>query len=255
MKKEKKAAIKKGLKGKHLLTLLDFSQDEIKYLIELSAKLKKGKIKGNRRDDFAGKNIALIFEKASTRTRCAFEVATHDLGGTTTYLGPTGSQMGKKESIEDTARVLGRMYDGIEYRGFGQEIVEALAEHAGVTVWNGLTNEFHPTQVLADLLTMQEHSDKKLKDIKYAYLGDARNNMGNSLLLVGAKMGMDVRIGAPEQVQPERELVDKVNEIAKESGATVTITEDVATAVKDCDFIITDVWVSMGEADEVWLLL
>ena len=252
MKKEKKESIKKGLKGKHLLTLLDFSQEEIKYLLALSAKLKKNKKAGKTRQLFAGKNIALIFEKASTRTRCAFEVATHDLGGSTTYLGPTGSQMGKKESIEDTARVLGRMYDGIEYRGFGQEIVEALAQHAGVTVWNGLTNEYHPTQVLADLLTMKEHSDKKLKDIKYAYLGDARNNMGNSLLIVGAKMGMDVRIGAPKEVQPEKELVARVQDIAKESGAKICITEEVEEAVKDCDFIITDVWVSMGEPDEVW---
>ena len=252
MKDAKKAGIKKGLKGKHLLTLLDFSQDEIKYLLSLSAKLKKRKQAGKSKSSFAGKNIALIFEKASTRTRCAFEVATHDLGGTTTYLGPTGSQMGKKESIEDTARVLGRYYDGIEYRGFGQEIVEALAEHSGVTVWNGLTDEFHPTQVLADLLTMKEHSDKKLKDMKYAYLGDARNNMGNSLLVVGAKMGMDVRIAAPKEVQPEDQLVKKAQAIAIESGAKITITEDVSEAVKDCDFVITDVWVSMGEPDEVW---
>jgi ornithine carbamoyltransferase len=252
MKKDKKATIKKALKGKHLLTLLDFSQDEIKYLLSLSAKLKKNKKAGKSKQIFAGKNIALIFEKASTRTRCAFEVATHDLGGSTTYLGPTGSQMGKKESIEDTARVLGRMYDGIEYRGFGQEIVETLAKHAGVTVWNGLTDEYHPTQVLADLLTMKEHSDKKLKKIQYAYLGDARNNMGNSLLIAGAKMGMDVRIAAPKEVQPDKELVAQVNDIAKESGAKICITENVAEAVKDCDFIITDVWVSMGEPEEVW---
>ena len=252
MKKVKKATIKKALKGKHLLTLLDYSQDEIKYLLSLSAKLKKDKKKGKLNQLFSGKNIALIFEKASTRTRCAFEVATHDLGGTTTYLGPTGSQMGKKESIEDTARVLGRMYDGIEYRGFGQEIVESLAENAGVTVWNGLTNEYHPTQVLADLLTMKEHCDKKYKDIKYAYLGDARNNMGNSLLIIGAKMGMDVRIAAPKEVQPEKELVETVNNIAKGSGANILITEDVEKAVKDCDFIITDVWVSMGEPEDVW---
>ena len=252
MKKVKKATIKKALKGKHLLTLLDYSQDEIKYLLSLSAKLKKDKKKGKLNQLFSGKNIALIFEKASTRTRCAFEVATHDLGGTTTYLGPTGSQMGKKESIEDTARVLGRMYDGIEYRGFGQEIVESLAENAGVTVWNGLTNEYHPTQVLADLLTMKEHCDKKYKEIKYAYLGDARNNMGNSLLIIGAKMGMDVRIAAPKEVQPEKELVETVNNIAKGSGANILITEDVEKAVKDCDFIITDVWVSMGEPEDVW---
>jgi ornithine carbamoyltransferase len=252
MKKAKRDKIKKGLKGKHLLTLLDFSQAEIRYLLDLSAKLKKQKKTGKHKAVFAGKNIALIFEKASTRTRCAFEVATHDLGGTTTYLGPTGSQMGKKESIEDTARVLGRMYDGIEYRGFGQEIVEALAKNAGVTVWNGLTNEFHPTQVLADLLTMEEHCNKKLKKIKYAYLGDARNNMGNSLLIVGAKMGMDVRIAAPPEVQPEEELVKKAEKIAAKSGAKILITDRVEEAVKDVDFIITDVWVSMGEPDEVW---
>ena len=252
MNKAKKAEIKKGLKGKHLLTLLDYSRDEIKYLLSLSAQLKKDKKKGKLNLLFSGKNIALIFEKASTRTRCAFEVATHDLGGTTTYLGPTGSQMGKKESIEDTARVLGRMYDGIEYRGFGQEIVESLAKNAGVTVWNGLTNEYHPTQVLADLLTMKEHCDKKLKEIKYAYLGDARNNMGNSLLIAGAKMGMDVRIAAPAEVQPEKDLLEKVNDIASESEAKILITEDVAEAVKDCDFIITDVWVSMGEPEDEW---
>ena len=252
MNKSEKKSIIKGLKGKHLLTLLDFSKDEIKYLLSLSAKLKKDKKKGKSKKIFKGKNIALIFEKASTRTRCAFEVATHDLGGSTTYLGPTGSQMGKKETIEDTARVLGRFYDGIEYRGFGQEIVESLAENAGVTVWNGLTNEYHPTQVLADLLTMKEHSDKKFEDMKYAYLGDARNNMGNSLLIIGAKMGMDVRIAAPAEVQPEKSLLEKVNNIAKDSGAKILITEDVAEAVNNCDFIITDVWVSMGEADEVW---
>ena len=252
MKKANKATVKKDLKGKHLLTLLDYSQDEIKYLLSLSAKLKKNKKNGKSKRPFTGKNIALIFEKASTRTRCAFEVATHDLGGTTTYLGPTGSQMGKKESIEDTARVLGRMFDGIEYRGFGQEIVESLAENAGVTVWNGLTNEYHPTQVLADLLTMKEHCYKKYKDIKYSYLADARNNMGNSLLIAGAKMGMDVRIAAPTEVQPEKDLLEKVNEIASKSEAKILITEDVAEAVKDCDFIITDVWVSMGEPEEEW---
>jgi ornithine carbamoyltransferase len=252
MNKKAKNKIRKGLRGKHLLSLLDFSQEEIKYLIRLSSQLKEEKKKGESSNLLAGKNVALIFEKASTRTRCAFEVAVHDLGGNTTYLGPTGSQMGKKESIEDTARVLGRMYDGIEYRGFGQEIVEALADNAGVTVWNGLTNEFHPTQVLADLLTMKEHSDKKTREIKYAYLGDARNNMGNSLLILGAKMGMDVRIAAPKEVQPEEELVKKVQEIAGKSGAKICITENVEEAVKGCDFIITDVWVSMGEPDEVW---
>ena len=252
MKKQKKSAIAKGLKGKHLLTLLDYTPDEIMYLLKLSARLKKEKQKGKLRPALKGKNIALIFEKASTRTRCAFEVAVHDLGGSTTYLGPTGSQMGKKESIEDTARVLGRMYDGIEYRGYGQEIVEALAAHSGVLVWNGLTDSFHPTQVLADLLTMMEHSDKKLKEIRYAYLGDARNNMGNSLLVAGVKMGMDVRIAAPVKNQPDASLVEKAKAIAHETGAHILITDDVATAVKDCDFLITDVWVSMGEPDEVW---
>jgi len=251
-KKQKKAKIAEGLRGKHLLKLLDFSKEEINYLIKLAMKLKKDKKKGIVYDFLVGKNIALIFEKDSTRTRCAFEVATHDLGGTTTYLAPTGSQMGKKETIEDTARVLGRMYDGIQYRGFGQEIVETLAQHAGVTVWNGLTNEFHPTQVLADLMTMMEHTDKKIEDIVYCYTGDARFNMGNSLLVLGAKMGMDVRIAAPKEVQPDAVLVEKVMEIAAESGARVTITENLEEAVKDCDFIITDVWVSMGEPAETW---
>ncbi len=251
-KKQKKAQIANGLRGKHLLKLLDFSKEEIKYLIKLAMKLKKDKQKGIVYDFLVGKNIALIFEKDSTRTRCAFEVATHDLGGTTTYLGPTGSQMGKKETIEDTARVLGRMYDGIQYRGFGQEIVETLAEHAGVTVWNGLTNEFHPTQVLADLMTMMEHCDKKVEDMVYCYTGDARFNMGNSLLVLGAKMGMDVRIAAPKEVQPSAELVEQVMKVAEESGARITITENLEEAVKGCDFIITDVWVSMGEPMETW---
>ena len=251
-KKQKKIQLADGLRGKHLLKLLDFSKDEISYLIKLAMKLKKDKKKGIVYDFLVGKNIALIFEKDSTRTRCAFEVATHDLGGTTTYLAPTGSQMGKKETIEDTARVLGRMYDGIQYRGFGQEIVETLAKHAGVTVWNGLTNEFHPTQVLADLMTMMEHCDKNVEDMVYCYTGDARFNMGNSLLVLGAKMGMDVRIAAPKEVQPDAALVAQVMEIAAESGARVTITENLEEAVKDCDFIITDVWVSMGEPAETW---
>jgi len=251
-KKQKKIQLADGLRGKHLLKLLDFSKDEITYLIKLAMKLKKDKKKGIIYDFLVGKNIALIFEKDSTRTRCAFEVATHDLGGTTTYLAPTGSQMGKKETIEDTARVLVRMYDGIQYRGFGQEIVETLAKHAGVTVWNGLTNEFHPTQVLADLMTMMEHCDKNVEDMVYCYTGDARFNMGNSLLVLGAKMGMDVRIAAPKEVQPDAALVAQVMEIAAESGARVTITENLEEAVKDCDFIITDVWVSMGEPAETW---
>jgi ornithine carbamoyltransferase len=199
-----------------------------------------------------GQNIALIFEKTSTRTRCAFEVAAYDQGAHVTYLGPSGSQIGIKETMKDTARVLGRMFDGIEYRGFAQKTVEELAEFAGVPVWNGLTNEAHPTQVLADLLTMEEHTDKPLSQVSFAYLGDSRFNMGNSLLVGGAKMGMDVRIVAPKALQPSKELVDKCLEIAKETGARVTITDDVDAGVKGCDFIYTDIWVSMGEPDEVW---
>ena len=199
-----------------------------------------------------GKNIALIFEKTSTRTRCAFEVAAKDQGAHVTYLGPTGSQIGVKESMKDTARVLGRMFDGIEYRGFGQDIVEELAKYAGVPVWNGLTNEFHPTQILADFLTMQEHSDKPLNQVTFAYCGDARFNMGNSLMVGGAKMGMDVRIVAPKALQPNKELIDTCKKIAKETGAKVTVTDDVKKGVKGCDFLYTDVWVSMGEPDEVW---
>jgi len=194
----------------------------------------------------------LIFEKASTRTRCAFETAAFDQGAHVTYLGPTGSQLGTKETMKDTARVLGRMYDGIEYRGFGQNKVEELAAHAGVPVWNGLTNEFHPTQVLADLQTMIEHSDKPLSQISFAYLGDARNNMGNSLLVGAAKMGMDFRSVAPASVQPDKDLVAKAQEIAKDTGAKITITEDLDSGVKGCDFLVTDVWVSMGEPEDVW---
>jgi len=199
-----------------------------------------------------GKNIALIFEKDSTRTRCSFEVAAHDQGAHVTYLGPSGSQIGKKESMKDTARVLGRMFDGIEYRGFTQATVEELAEYAGVPVWNGLTNEFHPTQILADFLTMMEHVDKPLNQVTYAYLGDARYNMGNSLMVGGAKMGMDVRIIAPSQLQPNPELIASCKEIAAETGARVTVTDNVAEGVKGCDFLYTDVWVSMGEPQEVW---
>ena len=199
-----------------------------------------------------GKNIALLFEKTSTRTRAAFEVAAFDQGAHVTYLGPSDSQMGTKETMKDTARVLGRMYDGIEYRGFGQEIVEELARYAGVPVWNGLTNEFHPTQVLADFQTMSEHSDKPLSQVKFAYLGDARNNMGNSLLVGAAKMGMDFRSVAPQSVQPIRELVTQAQEIAKDTGAGITVTDDLDSGVKGCDFLCTDVWVSMGEAQEVW---
>ena len=241
-----------NLRNRHFLKLLDFSPQEIKFLLDLSADLKKAKYAGLEQQRLKGKNIGLIFEKASTRTRCAFEVAAYDQGAHVTYLGPSGSQMGTKESMKDTARVLGRMYDGIEYRGFGQEIVEELARYAGVPVWNGLTNEFHPTQVLADFQTMLEHSDKPLSQVKFAYLGDARNNMGNSLLVGAAKMGMDFRSVAPQSVQPNRELVAQAQEIAKDTGARITVTDDLDSGVKGCDFLCTDVWVSMGEAQEVW---
>ncbi len=241
-----------NLRNRHFLKLLDFTPKEIKYLLDLSVDLKKAKYSGTEQPLLKGKNIALIFEKSSTRTRCAFEVAAYDQGAHVTYLGPSGSQIGQKESMADTARVLGRMYDGIEYRGYGQNIVEELAKHAGVPVWNGLTNEYHPTQILADFLTMMEHSDKPLHQIKFAYLGDARNNMGNSLLIGAAKMGMDFRSVAPKSVQPSAELVAQANEIAKGTGAIITVTDDVNEGVKDCDFLYTDVWVSMGEPDEVW---
>lgn len=241
-----------NLKNRHFLKLLDFTPEEIKYLLDLSADLKKAKKNGTEKQHLTGKNIALIFEKASTRTRCAFEVAAYDQGAHVTYLGPTGSQIGQKESMKDTARVLGGMYDGIEYRGFGQEIVEELAKFAGVPVWNGLTNEFHPTQILADLLTMIEHSDKPLNKMVFCYLGDARYNMGNSLMVGSAKMGIDFRIAAPKAYQPADDLVAKCRAIAKETGAKITITDNVAVAVKDADFLYTDVWVSMGEPDSVW---
>ncbi len=241
-----------NLKNRSFLKLLDFSPKEIKYLLDLAAELKKAKYAGTEQPRLKGKNIALIFEKTSTRPRCSFEVAAHDQGAHVTYLGPTGSQIGVKESMKDTARVLGRMYDGIEYRGFAQATVEDLSRYAGVPVWNGLTNEAHPTQVLADLLTMTEHSDKPLNQISFAYLGDSRFNMGNSLLVGGAKMGMDVRIVAPKALQPSRELIAKCMEIGKETGARITITDDVDAGVKGCDFIYTDIWVSMGEPDEVW---
>lgn len=241
-----------NLRNRHFLKLLDFTPQEIRFLLQLALDLKKAKYAGIEQPRLVGKNIALIFEKASTRTRCAFEVAAYDQGAHVTYLGPSGSQMGAKESMKDTARVLGRMYDGIEYRGFGQNIVEELARYAGVPVWNGLTNEYHPTQVLADLQTMMEHSDKPLDRIKFAYLGDARNNMGNSLLVGAAKMGMDFRSVAPQSVQPGKELVEKAGQIAQETGAKITITDDLAQGVKDCDFLCTDVWVSMGEPEAVW---
>lgn len=240
------------LKNRNFLKLLDFSSEEITGLLALSESLKKAKYEGTEQAKLSGKNIALIFEKASTRTRCAFEVAAFDQGANVTYLGPSGSQIGQKESMKDTARVLGRMYDGIEYRGFAQEIVEELGKFAGVPVWNGLTNEFHPTQILADFLTMKENSEKPLSEIKFCYLGDARNNMGNSLMVGAAKLGMDFRAAAPSECQPSTELQAECLKIAKNTGAKITITENVEVAVKDCDFIYTDVWVSMGEPDEVW---
>jgi ornithine carbamoyltransferase len=241
-----------NLKNRHFLKLLDFTPGEIKYLLDLSFKLKKAKKTGTEQQKLIGKNIALIFEKTSTRTRCAFEVAALDQGAHVTYLGPTGSQIGHKESMKDTARVLGRMYDGIEYRGYGQSIVEELAAYAGVPVWNGLTNEFHPTQILADFMTMMEHCDKPLDRITFCYLGDARYNMGNSLMVGAAKMGMDFRIAAPKACQPADDLVSKCRGIAAGTGAKITLTEDVAEAVKGADFLYTDVWVSMGEPDSVW---
>jgi len=241
-----------NIKSRHFLKLLDLSTAEIQYLLDLSARLKKEKKQGVEKQLLTGKNIALIFEKASTRTRCAFEVAAYDQGAQVTYLGPSGSQIGHKESMKDTARVLGRMYDGIQYRGYGQEIVEELAKYAGVPVWNGLTNEFHPTQILADFLTMMEHTSKPLSEVKFCYLGDARNNMGNSLMVGAAKLGMDFRAAAPASCQPNTELVNTCKVIAAETGGKITITADVAEAVKDCDFLYTDVWVSMGEPDAVW---
>jgi ornithine carbamoyltransferase len=241
-----------NLRNRNFLKLLDFKPDEIQFLLDLASDLKKAKYTGTEQKCLKGKNIALIFEKASTRTRCAFEVAALDQGAHVSYLGPSGSQIGQKESMRDTARVLGRMYDGIEYRGYGQEIVEELGKYAGVPVWNGLTNEFHPTQILADFMTMLEHSDKPLNKISFCYLGDARNNMGNSLLVGASKMGMDFRAAAPKECQPAGSLVETCREIAKETGASITITESVDDAVKGVDFLYTDVWVSMGEPDSVW---
>lgn len=240
-----------NLKGRHFLKLLDYTPEEILYLLDLAADFKAKKKKGIPVDTLKGKNVALIFEKTSTRTRCSFEVAAHDLGMGTTYLDPGGSQIGKKESIEDTARVLGRMYEGIEYRGFEQEIVEELAGNAGVPVWNGLTNEFHPTQMLADMLTIREHLGK-LKGITLAYMGDARYNMGNSYMVVCAKLGMNFVACAPKAYFPSKELVEQCHAIARETGATITLTEDAMAGTKNADVICTDVWVSMGEPDEVW---
>jgi ornithine carbamoyltransferase len=241
-----------NLRNRNFLKLLDFTPEEIRFLLDLSLDLKKAKYSGTEQPRLNGKNIALIFEKASTRTRCAFETAAFDQGANVTYLGPTGSQIGTKESMKDTARVLGRMYDGIEYRGFGQDKVEELGEYANVPVWNGLTTEFHPTQVLADLLTMMEHSNKPLNEVTFAYLGDARNNMGNSLLIGAAKMGMDYKSVAPQSVQPDEKLIEVANKIAQNTGAKIEITDDIKNGVKGCDFLCTDVWVSMGEAESVW---
>ena len=240
-----------NLKGRDFLTLKDYTPEEIEYLIELAAKLKKMKKDGVVEQPLLGKNVALIFEKTSTRTRCSFEVAAHDLGMGVTYLDPKGSQIGKKESIADTARVLGRMYDGIEYRGFSQSIVEELADYAGVPVWNGLTDEFHPTQILADLLTIEEKFGK-LKGINFVYMGDARNNMGNSLMVACAKMGLNFTSCAPKELFPSQELISKCKEISDKNGCTITLTEDVMEGTKNADVIYTDVWVSMGEPDEVW---
>ena len=241
-----------NLRNRSFLKLLDFSPKEIQYLLDLARDLKRAKYTGTEQPRLKGKNIALIFEKTSTRTRCSFEVAAYDQGAHVTYLGPSGSQIGIKESMKDTARVLGRMFDGIEYRGFAQKTVEELAQYSGVPVWNGLTNEFHPTQILADFLTMSEHVDKPLNQVSYAYLGDARFNMGNSLMVGGCKMGMDVRIVAPKSLWPDPELVETCRKIAAETGASLTLTDDVDAGVKGCDFLYTDIWVSMGEPDEVW---
>lgn len=239
------------LKNRHFLKLLDFSSEEIKYLVDLSARLKEEKKQGIAHDVLRGKNIALIFEKTSTRTRCSFEVAAHDLGMNVTYLDPDASQMGNKESIEDTARVLGRMFDGIEYRGFGQEIVETLAKYAGVPVWNGLTNEFHPTQIIADMLTVRECFGK-LEGIRFVYMGDARYNMGNSLMVGAAKLGLDFVVCTDKRYFPDEKLVDECKKIVKETNGSITLTESVEEGCKDADVIYTDVWVSMGEPEAAW---
>ena len=239
------------LKGRNFLKLMDFTPEEITYLIDLAEELKNKKRQGIMHDSLVGKNIAVIFEKTSTRTRCSFEVAAHDLGMHVTYLDPESSQFGKKESVADSARVLGRMFDGIEYRGYGQEIVEELAEYAGVPVWNGLTNEFHPTQMIADMLTIREHYGY-LKGIKFVYMGDARYNMGNSLMVACAKLGLDFVACTNKKYFPNQELVEYCKNVAKETGASITLTEDVAEGTKDADVIYTDVWVSMGEPAEIW---
>lgn len=241
-----------NLKGKSLLTLMDYTKEEIIWLLELAAQLKRDKKEGTEWQRLVGKNIALIFEKDSTRTRCAFEVAAYDQGANVTYLGPSGSQIGKKESIKDTARVLGRMYNGIEYRGYAQETVEILAKYSGVPVWNGLTDEDHPTQVLADFLTIMEHINKPLEEITLVYIGDGRNNVANALMIGASKVGMNFRIVSPKELFPTEELVNKCKELAAKSGAAITITNDVDSGVKDADVLYTDVWVSMGEPEEVW---
>ena len=241
-----------NLQGRSFLKLLDFDQRAVRYLLDLSRDLKRAKYSGIEHQSLKGKNICLIFEKASTRTMCAFEVASMDQGAGVTYLGPSGSHIGKKESIKDTARVLGRMYDAIEYRGFSQDIVETLAQYSGVPVFNGLTDEWHPTQMLADLMTMREHADKPLGDISYAFVGDARSNMGHSLMIAGCLMGMDVRIGAPKSLWPSDDYLQPARAFADQYGARLTLTEDPVEAVEGCDFVNTDVWVSMGEPEDVW---
>jgi ornithine carbamoyltransferase len=241
-----------ALRGKHFLKLSDFSPEELEYLLDLSAQLKAAKREGHEEQQLVGKEIALIFEKDSTRTRCAFEVAAYDQGAHVTFLGPSGSHMGHKETVKDTARVLGRMYDALEYRGFGQDTAEELARWAGVPVFNGLTDEWHPTQILADFLTIREHVRKPLEEVAFCYLGDARFNMANSYLVGGAKLGMDVRIAAPKSLWPEDEYVTLANEVAAETDARITINEDVEEAVRGCDVLFTDVWVSMGEPKEAW---
>lgn len=241
-----------NLRNRSFLKLMDFTPEEIRFLLDLSTELKKAKYAGTEQQRLRGKNIALIFEKTSTRTRCAFEVAAFDQGARVTYLGPSGTQIGHKETMKDTARVLGRLYDGIEYRGFGQSIVEELAAYAGVPVWNGLTDEFHPTQVLADIMTMREHCDKPLNQIKFAYLGDARNNMGNSLMVGAAKLGMDFRAAGPRSCWPAEDLVNQCRHIASQTGGSILVTEHMEEAVKGVDFIHTDVWLSMGESPDLW---
>lgn len=241
-----------NLHGRSFLTLLDFTSDEIRFLLRLAASLKQAKYGGYEEQRLKGKNIALIFEKTSTRTRTGFEVAAHDQGAHVTYLGPTGTQIGHKESMKDTARVLGRIYDAVEYRGFGQSIAEELAANAGVPVYNGLTDEFHPTQILADFMTMREYTHKHLSDIAFCFLGDAGNNMGDSLMVGAAILGMDIRLAAPQPCWPKHEIVEKCKRIAVQTGGRITLTEDVGAAVAGCDYLYTDVWVSMGEPDSVW---